>query len=457
MMKRVFALILAGALSVSLFAGCGGNKEPAAEGSTPAASGEASEGGEGAAPAGEIVFWTQDTAPWKGWFDPAIEAFQQQNPDIKVKVEYFPQFADKLTQAYAAGQQPDVAQTWQGITHWAKAGKLDPVPDSVYSKEDMQAKFYEGALKNKEFEGQYYCIPAEINVESPGLLVNMDLLEKMGKTLPDGWVENNGPKSWDELLSFAKELTVKSGDTITQSGLAYAYAQWEAMFVSLIWQNGGDYRDEANSVVHFNTPEAKKAAEFMLKYANPADPDVICDIGASRYELFIQGTAAMVMGAPWYAGSLATDAPDMNYQYFNMPAMVDGSDPYCMATGGWGYIVSAESKNKPAAWEFVKQMTTPEQIGSWALGVGSLAAHKEANADLEYDPNVGSVEKALAVSKDILQYGNEDGAYTLDSSQLIYTIVRQQLQQMVETGDIDTALATMEMEGNDMIETNLNR
>mgnify|MGYP002312682651 CR=1 FL=1 len=27
--------------------------------------------------------------------------------------------------------------------------------------------------------------------------------------------------------------------------LAYAYAQWEAMFVSLIWQNGGDYRDEA--------------------------------------------------------------------------------------------------------------------------------------------------------------------------------------------------------------------
>ena len=25
------------------------------------------------------------------------------------------------------------------------------------------------ALKNKEFEGQYYCIPAEINVESPGL------------------------------------------------------------------------------------------------------------------------------------------------------------------------------------------------------------------------------------------------------------------------------------------------
>ena len=65
------------------------------------------------------------------------------------------------------------------------------------------------------------------------------------------------------------------------------------MFVSLIWQNGGDYRDEANSVVHFNTPRGQKAAEFMLKNANPADPDVICDIGASRYELFIQGTA------PW--------------------------------------------------------------------------------------------------------------------------------------------------------------
>jgi len=405
----------------------------------------------------EITFWTQDSTTYMNWFKAAVEEFNEQSETVFVNAEYFPNFSDKLSQAFAADQQPDVAFTWQGITPWAKAGKLAPVSEDCLTKEEMEAQFYEGALKNKIYEDTYYCVPAEINVESPTLFVNMDILSEAGKELPDSWIENNGPASWDELYQFARELTITEGDEVVRSGLAYAYSSWEAMFASLIWQYGGDYRDEENMVVHFDTPEARQAAEFMLEYCQ--GEDAVSDSGTSRYDLFTQGSAAMCIGAPWYASSFSTDAEGMNYQVFNMPSFVEGSDPYCVATGGWGYIVSsaADENVQKAAWEFVKYMTTTEMTESWALGTGALSSDKNAFASLEYDPEVGSVEKCVAITKEILPFGREDGAYTMDASQLLYTICRQQLRQMVEDGDIDAALATMEAEGNAMIDTNVNR
>lgn len=403
----------------------------------------------------EITFWTQDSAQYEAWFVAAIEAYNAQSDKYHVSAEYFPNYSDKLSQAYAADQQPDVAFTWQGITNWAKAGKIAPVPDDIAAS--MDENIYPGALTNKKYDGHYYGVPAEINVESPTLYVNMDLLASLGETLPEGWVENNGPASWSELEAFAAKLTEKDDMGVKRSGLSYVYGTWEATFVSLIWQFGGDYRDEANSCVHFNTEEGHKAAEFLLKYCK--GDDAISDAGATRWDLFTQGNAVMTIGAPWNAAGLLTDAPEMNYQVFNLPAFVEGSDPYCVATGGWGYIVSnALSEEKMAgAWDLVKFLTTSEMSGSWALATGALSADKNANTTLEYDKNVGSVEKAIAISTEILAYGQEDGAYTLDASQLLYTIVRQYLRQMLEDGDIDAALSGMEYEGNEMIETNLSR
>ena len=86
---------------------------------------------------------------------------------------------------------------------------------------------------------------------------------------------------------------------------------------------------------------------------------------------------------------------------------MDGAKPYCMATGGWGYIVSSTCKSPEAAWAFVDYMNNPENVGSWAINCGTLAARKDAVMDLSYDPQVGSVAKALSIAKDILPYGQE--------------------------------------------------
>lgn len=441
MKKRTAALMLTGIMAASVLSGCSGKEEWV--------------DGDGKID-GDLTFWTQDTEPWKAYFEPAVEAFKEAYPDVNIQVEYFTEFQDKANQAFAAGEEPDVIHTTNSISDWAKGGKIVAVPDSVMTKEELESTYYESALKNKMYDGKYYCIPSEINVESPSLYVNMDILAEEGVELPDGWVENNGPATLDELMEFAATLTQKDeAGMVIRSGLAYTYDQWEANFLSLILQYGGDYKDEANNQVHFVTDEAKKAAELLLKYTQ--GEAAVSDEGSTRYNSFVEGRAAMCVGAPWYSGSFAIDIPDVNYQVFNMPAWVEGADPICIGSGGWGYVVSEKCKNKEAAWAFVEFMTSAEQTGDWAYKTGALPARNDALTDLSYDTNVGSVDKAISIAKDILPYAAEDGAYMGTPSTLTYTIVREKLRQLLVDGDIDAALQAMEDEGNQMIDEYLNR
>ena len=437
-MKKVIALLLAVILVMGALAGCSGN---------------------GGSKKTTVTFWTQDTVSWQDYFGPAIKRFNEAHDDIEIKVEYFSDFAQKVTQSFGANTEANVIFTYSSIGEFANAGKIQEVPANVYTTEEMQSLFYEGATANKMVDGKYYAVPDEINVESPSLYVNMTKLKELGVSLPDGWVENNGPASWEELYNFAKSLTVRDeAGNITQAGLAYCYAQWESMFESLIWQYGGDFRDEANKTVHFETEEARKALEFMLKYEGTGE-DALCAGNNSRYDEFVQGLAVMCVGAPWYAGGFATDIPDTEYQVFNMPAYVDGAEPASLATGGWAYIVSSQcdEKTSAAAWEFVKFMTSADEVGEWALTTGALPARVDALSDLTYDANVGSVEKAIAIAKDVLPYAQEDGAYMLTPSTLTYTIIRQALYQVLEDGDIDACLKTIQEQAETMLDENYNR
>lgn len=436
-MKKIIALMLVAVMVLGCFAGCSG----------------------GGSDKTVVTFWTQDTVSWQAYFEPAIARFEAENEDIEIRVEYFADFAEKINQSFNAGTEANVIFTYSSIGEFASAGKLQEVPSDVYTTEEMETLFYSGATANKIVDGKYYAVSDEINVESPSLYVNMTKLNELGVALPEGWVENNGPSSWAELLEFAKSLTVKDDNgNITQAGLGYCYAQWESMFESLIWQYGGEFRDEANTTVHFETEEAKQALEFMLNYLGTGD-DAICAGNNSRYTEFVEGTAVMCVGAPWYAGGFDVDIPDTEYQVFNMPAYVDGAEPVSLATGGWAYVVSSQcdEATSAAAWKFVKYMTSAYEVGEWALTTGALPSRVDSLTDLDYDANTGSIEKAIAIATEILPYAEEDGAYMLTPSTLTYTIIREALYTLMEDGDIDACLATIQSQAETMLDENFNR
>ncbi|WP_223588257.1 ABC transporter substrate-binding protein [Neobacillus bataviensis] len=401
-----------------------------------------------------IKFWTQSDPTYKKAAQTLIDKFEKENPNIKVKLESFPEYATKVSTAFNTGNAPDVLEMFGSSIKLAQGGKVLPVPESVMSKAEIEKTFTPDSLKNRTYKGKYYGLPNEISMESPGLLINEDLVKKAGLTIPESWVKNNGPASWAELRDFAEKLTVIENGVMKQAGLGVIGGQEEAMFLSLIWQYGGEYRDEKNGKVNFTSPEAKKAIEFIQGLIS-GDHRVHDKGFSKRFDGFVGKSNAMTIGAPWYAASISSDVKDFKYQYFNLPPFVDGSKPYFVTEGGWGYLVSAKSKHPEESWKLVKFLLQKDNQDYWTKEVGSISSRTDAAVNTNYDPAVGSVEKAIAISSKITNDGRDAGAYTGDTSQLIWTIVRQNLAAILQKEvSIDKGLKNMEDQANQMIERN---
>lgn len=403
-----------------------------------------------------ITYWTQSTPPYPSTAEKLIEDFEAANPNIKVELESFPEYRTKVNTAFSTKNEPDVLEFYGSSINLAKGGKILPVPEEIMNKEEIENTFHENSLSNRFYDGKYYGLPNEINLESPGLVVNTNLVKKSGLKIPESWIKNNSPATWKELMDFARKLTIIEDGVMKQAGLGVVKGQEESMFLSLIWQLGGDYRDSENMKVNFDTPEGKKAVEFIISTVD--GPNRVHDRGFSkRMEGVIGNTIAMTIGAPWYASVLDHDVPDMEYQYLNLPPFIKGAEPNYVAEGGWGYVVSSRTKHPKAAWTFVKFLLKKENQDYWTSAVGAFPSRKDAKAP-DYDPNVGSSHKALAISADIVKYGRDPGSYTMDTSQLIWTIVRQNLRAMIQ-GEvaIEEGLKNMTEEANQMIERNINQ
>ncbi len=404
-----------------------------------------------------ITYWAQASMPYPLVNEKLIEEFEAAYPNIKVEFETFPEYRTKTNTAFSTNTTPDVLQLYGGTMNHAKGGKVAAVPESIMSKAEIESIYYPASLANRLYDGAYYGLPIEINMEAPGLIVNNELVQAQGLEIPSAWIENNGPATWDELYEFARKLTIIEGGVMKQAGLGVHTGTESATFLSLIWQYGGDYRDPTNMKVDFTIPEAKQAAEFLLSLVD-GDGLVHDKSFVGRLDGFNQTVVAMSIAAPWYAPAVEDSlGGDLDYQYFNLPPYVDGSDPYYVAEGGWGYVVSANSKQQESAWKFVKFMSDKANTEYFTGAVGAVPARKDTDVP-DYDPSKGSVEKALAISQEVVEFGRDPGAYTMDTSQLIWTIVRQNLRPMMQ-GDltVDEALTNMTNQGNKMIQDYLNR
>lgn len=139
----------------------------------------------------------------------AIQAFESKNPNIAVETQYsdWSGYWDKLATNSAGGNAPDVMQMDElYLASYASQGSLFEM--------DKASKYLnlgnmDSSLKGMgQVNGKQYAAP--ISSTPLGIVVNMDVLEKLGLTLPDTtkW-------TWDDLIDFAQEVTTKSEGQIT--------------------------------------------------------------------------------------------------------------------------------------------------------------------------------------------------------------------------------------------------
>jgi multiple sugar transport system substrate-binding protein len=389
-MSRAVTLIAAFALSFAL-AACGtnsGTNAPATSSAAGASAGASTAPGGstgGSSPAadlsGEITVWSMGNEGTK--LKTLAEAFTAKYPNVKVNVTPvdWGQAVTKLQTAIAGGTTPDVSQMGTDMmAQFSQGGTFDAVPSDI----DKSA-FFETAWKTNEVGGQAVGVPWY--VETRLLYYRKDIAEKAGITAP--------PASWDDLKAMAKAMKEKGG---AKWGISLGTKNWQE-YVPFLWSNGGDIVDASGNPA-LNSPAAVEALTFYNSFFTEGLTPKSVPEGFDITPAFVKGDNPMFFSGPWHLG-LIKDAGGAGFEakwaIAPMPKKVSGTS----FLGGSNMVVFSASKNKDAAWAFVKFTADPATQALWYKTVTDLPAVQAAwdNPDVASDPNVKMFGEQLKDTK----------------------------------------------------------
>ncbi len=310
---------------------------------------------------------------------PIVEAFEAENPDIKVQVESldWDSTLEKLNVVMTGGTAPDVVtldMTW--LPTFAPLGAftdLNPLSGGKVNGVAFKDAFSAGAVNAMSYEGQTLAMLYDFDVYA--LYYRADLFEEMGLKVPT---------TWDELLTVARALGAEG---------RYKYAIMPDGFhaAQFIYENGGSILNADNTAAVFNSPQAVEAVEFYAGLVGAGAGYVWSfEEGSEITPGLKDGRIAMFSDGPYYMGIIKDAAPEMSGQWKIAPHPYNKQPGSYL--GGTGLVIPANAKHKEAAWKFIEfAMTLENQIGVFehAGAAPALLAALESPEVNKADPYFG--------------------------------------------------------------------
>jgi ABC-type glycerol-3-phosphate transport system substrate-binding protein len=317
------------------------------------------------------------------WFTPMSSEGPMKEPLIKWAKEHFPTLIPGVTvhdnygpPVYQDGQQkfivqgrkgkPDVIEgVLEGMIAYQKAGLVAPL-DDLFAKLPEKDQFIPNTIKALTINGHLYGIPYNTNVRV--LLYRKDLFQKYSLS---------APKTWAELLQDAATISSKESGVAglgltTKNGSVRTFQE----FISFFFQaNHGEnpfkYDESAKKWTVNTTPEV--LATVLKLYgdaffaANPAAANQNSrgnDYTATDTD-YVSGKSAMVPMGPWIysyrtSGDVAKKILEENTGVAPLPLPPGGVQATYLEVKP--VMINANSKEKDAAWELVKVLTSKDFI-----------------------------------------------------------------------------------------------
>lgn len=386
-MKKTLCMILALVMLLSLTA-CGGGK--------------------GKSEVTELVIWGHQEEAWNKSYEKIAADFMKDNPDIKIRCEFFPydEFESKVqTSLMSKTSEADIYEIWGGwAVDYASTGALAAMPDDMANsiRNDAYASTY-GAL---EYDGKMYGLPMEYNIECGGLLVNKHLSEQYNLSVPT---------TWDEMIANAKianqvdngVFTVKGFDFVGWDGVPYTFA-------AMIMSQGAKYLNEDGSF-NMTSPEAKAA---FTELTNLVLEDKLTNLAGltesgvmENFQCLYADQVLYVPHGPWViADGLSTFelTYGVDFDYVAMPWY--GDQISFPAENGWSIAVNAASSKQEAAFRFLTYFFSDDVIMAHNVACGQIPAKKSVAHSQDYlkqfpyaEPLIGILDKS-----DFIGYFNTD-------------------------------------------------
>ncbi len=325
----------------------------------------------------EVVVWHSYRAAEKLAIEKVAAVYNASHPGVHVNTLAVPYdaFADKISAAVPRGKGPDVFIFAQDrLGGWIEAGNtVEPI--DFFLDDKTKARFIPSTLEAMTYKGTVYGLPLDYKVIT--LIYNKALIK-------------TPPKTSGELLKLAKANTDAAAGRF---GLAYWYTDY---YYHAALQNGFGGRAFDKGVPVINCKENLMALNQMLKWVDagilPGEPST-----ALINALFNGGKAAMVFSGPWFLGEIA---PGVDWGLSLLPTLDEaGGKPMRPWMTVEGAFISAPSKNKDAAYDFIKFLTDKES----ALVMGLEGKQSPSNKAIYDDPKVAAdpVLKAFKAQVDV--------------------------------------------------------
>jgi multiple sugar transport system substrate-binding protein len=311
-----------------------------------------------------------------------IQQFNETNPEIVVEGVFQP-YADIMTllqTGIISKTTPDlVALDLVLIPQIVKTGAVASLDDFVANDPEIKIDDFYPMLANFDvMGGKRYALPVSTN--NMQLIWNKDLFEKAGLD------PEKAPTSWEEMQAMATQCQNDAEGVVgfeyytqpTGEGITWQFQVW-------LWAAGGQFLNAENTQAAFNTPEGLKALTFvsdMLK-GNGSKP--------GPWGLFGDQKACMQLDGSWLFG-YRKDAP-FKWGIAPIPAPTDGTT--ASNVGGEHIFMFNESKNKDAAYKFIKFVTSPEIQLDWDKKTGFLPVRKSVAENADYLTWVNNTEPRM--------------------------------------------------------------
>ncbi|NUQ71148.1 MAG: extracellular solute-binding protein [Chthonomonadales bacterium] len=282
----------------------------------------------------------------------------------------------KLMTAIVGNVPPDVIhQDRFTIGDWASRDTfqaLDPfIADDARAPDAIRpGDFYPACWKEAIYQGKVYAIPS--STDDRALYYNKTLFREAGLN-PDA-----PPKTWDELLSAARKLTVLNRDgSFRRIGFIPNFGNsWLYLYS---WQNGGEFMSEDGRTCTMDNPYSVAALQYMTDIYDALGGVTKVDAFASGFQTqeldpFLTGKVAMKIDGNWVVQGIGRYRPDLDFGVVpapvpkerleqtlgGKPGRFHGQPPFVTWSGGFSYAIPRGAARPREAWAFIKWMVSPE-------------------------------------------------------------------------------------------------
>ena len=309
----------------------------------------------------------------------AVEEYQKKHPDLRIKlteVGSSVETAQALTTALAGGKVPDLV-----LIQGDDLPKFVEQPQNFVDLRSLGAddlkKDYLDWVWSQSVAKDSSVLGVPTDVGGLAIAYRKDLFaaaklptdrEAVGKLWP----------TWDKFIEVGKQYKAATGKAFVDNAAT-------SVFYQAVNQGAMKFYDADRNLAYDHSPQVKVAFDYTLAAAQAGITAKLTSFSTGWTAGMAKGDFAVVAAPSWMLGSIRSNAPSTKGKW-DIATIPGGA-------GNWGgsYLaIPKNAKNPQAAWNYIKEMQSPQSQLTHYVGSGSLpstpAVYKDPQLTSYKDP-----------------------------------------------------------------------